>query len=133
MSHILVYRHQLSRCLRFDRAYVLVTSDRVTLTWRFLKSKSPISARPVRPGVVRRHVEKHHGLFPNPQCSQQQMHLFNFENVRYSLALCRNPNTRPLARTCDWIAVSELPPYCMIENAAHRVADFFLSCHLPEA
>jgi hypothetical protein len=24
MSHILVNRHQLSRCLRFDRAYVLV-------------------------------------------------------------------------------------------------------------
>jgi len=52
------------------------------------------------------------------------MHLFNFQNVRCSLTFCRNTNTRTLAGACDWIAVSELPPYCMIENAAHRVADF---------
>jgi hypothetical protein len=56
---------------------------------------------------------------------QQKMHLFNFENVGRSLTLCGNTNTRTLAHAGNWIAVSEFPAYCMIENAAHRVADFF--------
>src|SRR5580700_7764818 len=47
------------------------------------------------------------------------MHLFNLENVRRWLTLCGNTNTRTLARTGNWIAVSEFPLHCMIENAAH--------------
>jgi len=39
MSHTFVDRHQL--CLCFDRANVLINQRQVTLTWRFLESKSP--------------------------------------------------------------------------------------------
>src|SRR5271157_1013884 len=70
------------------------------------------------------HVEKHHGFLPNSECCKEQLHFSDLENVRRPFAFGRDPNTRALNRTRDWIAVREVPPNCMIENATHRVADF---------
>src|SRR5437762_817376 len=72
---------------------------------------------------TRRHVEKHHGSFPNSQYSEEQVHLWNFENVRCPFTLCRDPNAGTPTGACDRIAIRELPPNRMIENATHRVPD----------
>src|ERR1700730_2089760 len=69
------------------------------------------------------HVEKHYGPFSNPKGCKEQLHFLDVENVRCAFTFCRDAHTRAFGRASDWIPVSELPPYGMVEDTAHCVAN----------
>jgi len=65
----------------------------------------PFQPSQFAPAQSRRHVEKHHGSFPNSRYAKKQLHLHDFENVRSSFALGRDSNARTLTGARDRITV----------------------------